>query len=179
MQTAVLDATRLAIAVTLLFAGASKLLSPYPLAHGIRSAFNWTRAHLRASSYLARGIAVVEITASLLVASAWLLPIGLVSVGAVGAGVIVFTLVSMSRGARVSCGCFGESSGKPAGVPNLLAGVAFVGVAALLLVLDRGAGADPALLLALTAILAVAAAMVRHRAELLRPYARHFKSFAK
>lgn len=178
MYTAVLDAARLAIAVTLLFAGASKLLSPHPLANGLRSAFNWTPVRAHRLSHLARGIAVVEIVASLLVASGWLLSIGLVLVGIVGAGIVAFTAVAMSRGGQVSCGCFGESGGKPVGVSNVMAGIALAGTAVLLL-MARDTGSDPALLLALTAVLAVGAAMIRHRAELLRPFARHFQTFAK
>jgi hypothetical protein len=127
MHTVVLSAAKLAIAVTLLFAGASKLLSPHPLANGLRSAFNWTRVPVHRLSHLARGVAVVEIVASLLVASGWLLSVGLALVGIVGAGIVVFTAVAMSRGRQVSCGCFGESGGKPVGMSNVMAGIALAG----------------------------------------------------
>ncbi|HEY8472614.1 MAG TPA: MauE/DoxX family redox-associated membrane protein [Natronosporangium sp.] len=168
------DAGRVALAVILLLGGAAKLLSPRPLATLLHQVYGWARP---AGVAAARAVAALELTAAFLLAGGWLVAAGLTVTGLVGAGIAGFTVIAMRRGATAPCGCFGESSGRPIGVRNLLAGAALLAGAVGLLVLPGAGTAEPALLLPLTALIALVAVMVRDRARLLAPFRRHFEGF--
>jgi hypothetical protein len=170
MWAYVLDAARLAIAVALLVAGASKLVSPRPLAASLGQVFGW---HRPAGVWIARAVAVTELVAAFLLATSWALTLALTLTGLVGAGTAVFAITAVRRGATAPCGCFGESSGRPVGVRNLLAGSGLLAGAIGLLALP-GTGAAAELMLPLTAATALLAVMVRDRARLLAPFRRHF-----
>jgi hypothetical protein len=189
------DLGTLAIAVTLLVAGASKLLSPHPLARGLGQVYAWAGARRRLAAGLARGIACVEVVAALLVATRWWSPAGYLLAGVVGLGIAGFATSALTRGRAVACGCFGETGGRPVGAVNVLAGLGLVvGSAILLVVSERSSGASDAVgfavarsvpapdptdgtLLGLTSVLALAVVLVRHRSRLLDPFRRHFRSF--
>jgi hypothetical protein len=165
------DVGRMAIAVTLLVGGASKLVSPRPLATSLGQAYALTRP---VGTWAARIVATVELVAALLLAGAWAVVIGLALTAMVGAGIVLHSTIAIRRGATAPCGCFGESGGRPIGIRNLLAGVALLAVAASLLVLP-GAGAAPAAMaLPLAALIGLVAVLVRDRTRLVAPFRRHF-----
>jgi hypothetical protein len=161
----------LAAATTLLVGGASKLASPRLLASSLSQVYGLARP---LGSRVARGVAGVELAAAALVAAAWARPVGLTLVLGVGAGIVMFSYTAMRRGVAVPCGCFGESSGRPIGVRNLLAGAGlFLG--AILLFLPTGAApASAAAMLPLVGAVALLAVMTRDRSALLAPFRRHF-----
>lgn len=168
------EAGRLAIAVTLLVAGASKLVSPGPLARSLGQTYRWSG---RSGTVAARAVAVVELLAAFLLASYWAATAGLALAGLVGAGIVAFVATALRRGSTAPCGCFGEVGGRPIGARNLLAGTGLLGGAIALLVLPGGApAAAPAeLALPLTVLIALVAVMVRDRVRLLAPFLRHFR----
>ncbi|HEX6681436.1 MAG TPA: MauE/DoxX family redox-associated membrane protein [Candidatus Limnocylindrales bacterium] len=167
------DAGRLAVAAALLVAGASKLVSPRPLATSLGQVFGWARP---AGIAAARVVAAIELLAACLLAAGGPLIVGLALTGLVGAGIVVFVSAAMRRGATAPCGCFGESSGRPIGVRNLLGGIGFLAGAGGLLILPGPGTATAELMLPLTATVALAAVMVRDRARLLAPFRRHFRN---
>jgi hypothetical protein len=169
----------LAIAVTLLVAGASKLLSPHPLARALGQVYAWARARRSVATGLARGIACLEIAAALLVATRWLGPAGYLLTAVVGLGITGFAISALTRGRAVACGCFGETGGRPVGAVNVLAGLGLVAGSAVLLVPRSVPAPEPTegTLLGLTSVLALAVVLVRHRSRLLGPFRRHFRSF--
>jgi hypothetical protein len=169
------DAGRLAVAVTLLVAGASKLISPRPLATGLGQVFGWARP---VGTVAAMTVAAVELVAAFLLAGAWAVTAGLALTGLVGAGIVGFATAAMRRGATAPCGCFGESSGRPIGVHSLLAGAGLLAGAIGLLVLTGTGTAAAELMLPLTAVIAMVAVMVRDRARLVAPFRRHFGELA-
>ena len=164
------DAVRLAVAVILLIGGASKLVSPRPLAGSFAQVYGWRPVTGR---WAARAVAGVELLAAFLLAAGWAVTTGAVLAGLVGAGVVTFAGTAMRRGATRPCGCFGESSGRPIGVHNLLAGVGLLAGAIVVLVLPTSGPVEAQLILPLTAIGALVAVMVRDRARLLAPFRRH------
>jgi hypothetical protein len=166
------DVGRLAIAVTLVVAGGSKLVSPQPLARSLGQTFGWGRP---AGAAAARAVAVVEVVAGLLAASYWAATVGLALTGLVGSGVVVLVVVALHRGVTAPCGCFGEARGRPVGVRNLAAGAALLAGAIGLLALPGAARVPAELLLPLTAVLAMVAVMLRDRARLRSPFRRHFR----
>jgi hypothetical protein len=178
--TVVLDLGTLAIAVTLLVAGASKLLSPHPLARALGQVYAWAQARRPVVTGLARGIACLEIAAALLVATRWLSPAGYLLAGVVGLGIAGFATSALTRGRAVACGCFGETGGRPVGAVNVLAGLGLVAGSAVLLAIARSVPAPEltdGTLLGLTSGLALVVVLVRHRSRLLGPFRRHFRSF--
>lgn len=172
---------RLALAVTLLVAGASKLFSPRPLARSLTQTYRQVRPG--AAIVTARAVAVTELAAAFLVASFWAPAVGLGLAGLTGLGIVVFTTTAMIRGTTAPCGCFGESSGRPVGLRNLLAGAGLLIGAALLAaplveplpVAQPEAPARAAVFLPLTAAVSLAAVMLRDRSRLLSPFLRHFR----
>ncbi|SRR5690606_30326543 len=167
------DALRLAIGVILLVSGASKLVSPRPLAASLGQVYGWPRP---TGVWAARGVAGVELATAFLVAGGWLIPVGSALTGAVAAGIMIFSITAIRRKATAPCGCFGESRGRPIGVRNVLAGAALMLGAAGLLVLPGTGEAAAELMLPLTAVAALVAVMVRDRARLMAPFRRHFRS---
>jgi hypothetical protein len=165
------DAGRLAVAAILLVGGASKLFSPQPLAVSLGQVYGWARPIGVAA---ARAVAVIELVAAFLLAGAWAVTAGLALTGLVGTGIVAFSVTAVRRGATAPCGCFGESSGRPVGARNMLAGVGLLGGAVGLLILPESGSAPAALVLPLTATTALVAVMVRDRARLLAPFRRHF-----
>lgn len=170
------DLGSLAIAVTLLVAGASKLLSPHPLARGLGQVYAWAESRRSLATRLARGIACLEISASLLVATRWLSPAGYLLVGLIGLGIAGFATSAITRGRTAACGCFGETGGRPIGAVNVLVGLGLLGGSVILLVLSAPDASDGTLL-GLTSVLALTVVLVRHRSRLLSPFGRHFRSF--
>lgn len=166
------DAGLLAVAVTLVVAGGSKLVSPQPLARSLGQTFGLGRLR---GVVAARAVAVVEIVAAFLVASHWVVTVGLTMAGLVGVGIIVFVVAAMRRGTTVPCGCFGEARGRPVGVGNLTAGAALLAGAIGLLALPGAARVSTELSLPLAAVLAVVAVMLRDRTRLLSPFRRLFQ----
>jgi hypothetical protein len=165
------DAGRLAIAVTLLIAGASKLVSPRLPAASLGEVYGWTRP---VGTGAVRTVAAIELVAATLVASGWALTAGLALTALVGTAIVAFTLTAMRRGVDSPCGCFGESGDRPIGARNLLAGAGLLAGAAGLALLPGTVAAPAALGLPLTAVIALAVVMVRDRARLLAPFQRHF-----
>jgi hypothetical protein len=166
------DVGRLAMAVTLLVGGASKLVSPRPLAIGLGQVYGWSRP---VGMWAARTVATVELAAALLLAGAWAAVVGLALTALVGTGIVLHATIAIRRGATAPCGCFGESNGRPIGVRNLLAGIALLTAAVMLLVLPAAAGATPAAMgLPLAAVVGLVAVLVRDRARLVAPFRRHF-----
>jgi hypothetical protein len=165
------DAGRLAVAATLLVAGASKLASPRLLAASLGQVYGWARP---VGTGAARVVGVVELVAAFLLAGAWAVTAGLALTGLVGTGIVVFAFTATRRGVTAPCGCFGESSGRPIGARNLLAGAGLLAGAVGLLTLPGTGTAGAELVLPLTAALALVAVMVRDRARLLAPFRRHF-----
>jgi hypothetical protein len=166
------DAGRLVIAATLLVAGASKLANPRPLATSLATVLGLARGP---GGALARTIAAAELTASFLLAAGWSVTVGLALTGLVGAGIVVFVLIAMLRGASVPCGCFGETGDRPIGPRNLFAGMALLAgpiILAVLPVTSRG------FLLPLAAVAGLLAVMARDRVRLLAPFRRHFQPVA-
>jgi hypothetical protein len=178
--TGLLDLLRLVIAVTLLVAGASKLLSPFPLARGLGQVYGWAASRRRSATLVARAVAAVEVVAALLVATRWLEPAGYLLVGLVGCGIAGFAVTALTRGRSAECGCFGGSGGRPVGAGNVLAGLGLLAGAAVLVVTPSTAAADAAggVLLGLTSASALAVVLVRRRSQLLRPFRHHFRSFS-
>ena len=166
------DAGRLAIAVIFLVSGASKVVTPRPLATSLGQVYGWARAR---GTWAGRTVAVVELATALLLAGGWLTATGAALTGLVAVGIMVFSLTAIRRKATVPCGCFGESSDRPIGVRNLLAGSALLAVAAGLLLLPGAGTAGAALMLPLTASIALVAVMARDRARLVAPFRRHFQ----
>ncbi len=166
------DVGRLAIAAALLIAGASKAASPRPLAASLGQVFGWRQA---AGIRIARAVAAIELAAAFLLAGAWAVTVGLALTGLVGAGVILFVSTAVRRGSTMPCGCFGESSGRPIGVLNLLAGAGLLAGAIALLAMPGKGMAAAEVTLPLTAVIALVAVMVRDRARLLAPFRRHFQ----
>jgi hypothetical protein len=164
------DVGRLAIAAVLMIAGSSKLASPRPFAAGLSQVFGWRQA-----IGVARAVAAVELTAAFLLAAAWAVTAGLALSGLVGAGVVVFVAVALRRGARMPCGCFGESSSRPIGARNLLAGVGLLAGSVLLLAMPEKGTAAAEVTLPLTAAIALVTVMARDRARLLAPFRRYFQ----
>lgn len=171
MWVHVFDAARLAIAVVLLVAGASKLFSPRRLAVSLGQVVGWNRP---VGIWIARAVAVTELAAAFLLASSWALGAALALTSLVGAGTVVFAITAIRRGATAPCGCFGESSDRPVGLRNLLAGTGLVAGAIALLVWPAPDAATAELMLPLVAATALVGVMVRDRARLLAPFRRHF-----
>jgi len=166
------DAGRLVIAAALLVAGASKLAGPRRFASSLGEVFGLARV---TRNGLARTVAAAELIAAFMLASAWSVTLGLALTALVGAGIVVFVLIAMSRGSTAPCGCFGESGSRPIGVRNLLAGVGLL-AGAIILPLLPVAGATPLPpLTALTSVIALLAVMVRDRARLLAPFRHYFQ----
>src|SRR5262245_6955398 len=89
------DAGRLLAAVTLLLGGASKLVSPRPLAVSLGQVFGWVRP---VAIVVARVVATVELVAAILLASpsvfgAWALTVGLALTGLVGVGIVGYATI--------------------------------------------------------------------------------------
>lgn len=166
------DAGRLAIAVILLISGASKLVSPRPLATSLGEVYGWARS---TGTWAARVVAGVELATAFLLAGGWLILAGSALTGVVAAGIMIFSITAIRRKATVPCGCFGEASGRPVGVRNLIAGAALLAGAAGLLLLPGAGDAEAALMLPLTAVIALVAVMARDRARLVAPFRRHFQ----
>jgi hypothetical protein len=166
------DLGRVAIAAALLIAGASKLASPRPLAASLGQVFGLRRA---AGIGIARAVATIELAAAFLLAGAWAVMAGLALTGLVGAGVVLFVITAVRRGATMPCGCFGESSGRPIGIRNVLAGAGLLAGAIGLLAMPETGTAAAEVTLPLTAAIALVTVMIRDRARLLAPFRRHFQ----
>jgi hypothetical protein len=173
----VADVVRLVIAVILLLAGGSKLFSPQALARGLAEMSGRVSTATGGFAVAARAVAVVELTAAVLLAGQWSTPIGGLLAGAVGFGIAAFAGTGLVLRRRPSCGCFGADSGRPVGPVNLAAGLAITAGAALIGRAGPGWG-EPAEGLILTALCTLAVVLVGHRAALARPFRRHFRTFA-
>ncbi len=173
----VVDVVRLVIAVTLLLAGGSKLFSPQALARGLAEMSGRAATAAGPFTTAARAVAVVELTAAVLLAGYWSSPIGALLAGAVGFGIAAFATAGLVLRRRPSCGCFGADSGRPVGPVNLAAGLAMAAGAGLIVQAGPGRG-DPADGLVLTALCTLAVVLIGRRAALARPFRRHFRTFA-
>ena len=181
MLTYLLDVGRLFLGLILLLAGGAKLLRPHPLAAGLAKVHGVDPALQGPSVHVARALAGVEVLASFLIVTRWWVSAGLMLAAAVGFGVAVFAASAVALDRRAPCGCFGAAAGKPVGLTNVLTGLT-LGSGSLLMLVKApptwayGASGE---LLALTCLLALAITLVRYRSGLVRPFARHFRPFAR
>ncbi|MCM4080894.1 MauE/DoxX family redox-associated membrane protein [Paractinoplanes hotanensis] len=177
MTDHVVDAVRLAVAVTLLLAGGAKLFSPRALARALAE-MSGRPGRTGVFVTVARTVAVVELTAAVLLAGGWFAPGGAVLAGGVGVGIASFAGAGLVLRRRPACGCFGADSGRPVGPANVAAGLALAAGAVLTgLGADGDAGAADRLVLA--ALGALVVVLVRRWAVLVRPFGRHFRIFAE
>lgn len=172
------DLISLTLAVPLLLAGSAKLLSPAPLAHGLGEVYPWTVSRKRARIRIARAVAAVELAAAFLVLTGWLSPAGYVLAGGIGLGIAGFAASAIRLGRAVTCGCFGETGGRPLGAGNVAAGLALAAGSVLAFV-GVPAGGRHAILLPAASALALAWMLFKHRSRLAGPFARHFRSFSR
>jgi hypothetical protein len=172
------DTASVAVAVTLLLAGASKLFRPAPLAEGLGKVFRWAASRRALVIRLVRGVAAAEVTAALLVPVAWLNPVGLVLAGVLGLAIAGFAVSAIVLGRTVACGCFGETGGRPLGPGNVAAGIALC-AGSFLAFLGASTGTGKNVLLPAVCAVALAWVLFKHRARLAGPFARHFRSFSR
>ena len=177
-QALLSELVSLAIAVPLLLAGGSKLMSPAPLAAALGNVYRWAGSRPNLTALIVWVVAAAELSAALLVLTGWLRPAGFVLTGAVGLGIAGFAVSALLLRRRVSCGCFGEAGGRPLGPGNVLAGLALVAGA----FIARQAGPPQtaeAVLLLLACTVALAWVLSKHRTRLSGPFGRHFRSFSR
>lgn len=172
------DIASVAVAVTLLLAGASKLFNPTPLADGLGKVYRWAASRRTLVVRIVRGVAVAEVAAALLVAAAWVNPVGFVLAGALGLSIAGFAVSAIVLGRTVACGCFGETGGRPLGPGNVAAGIALA-AGSLLAFLGASSGAGRAVLLLVVSAVALAWVLFKHRTRLADPLTRHFRSFSR
>ncbi|WP_117211569.1 MauE/DoxX family redox-associated membrane protein [Allorhizocola rhizosphaerae] len=171
------DLVSLAVAVPLLLAGSSKLLSPAPLANGLGEVYRWAVSRPRARIRIARAVAAAELTAAFLVLTGWLGPVGYVLAGGVGLGIAGFAASAIRLGRTVKCGCFGETAGRPLGAGNVVAGFALA-AGSVLAFAGSPTGSRHELLLSAASAIALAWVLFKHRSRLAGPFTRHFRSFS-
>jgi hypothetical protein len=168
----------LGIAVPLLLAGGSKLMSPAPLAAALGKVYRWAGSRPNLTMLIVWVVAVTELSAAFLVLTGWLRPAGFALTGAVGIGIAAFAASALLLRRHVSCGCFGEAGGRPLGAGNVLAGLALVAGAFVARQASPLQSAAVVLLL-LASTAALAWVLFKHRTSLSGPFGRHFRSFSR
>lgn len=171
---------QLVLAVTFLYAGSAKLFVPKPLGKALLTVSGMGQSRRRAANHYARAVGLAEVVVAFLLVSPFGTVVGLAGAAALGASMALFASVALARGAKVACGCFGESRERQLGHLQLLCGVAIAVVASVMLsrVPVDGRAETPGLL-AGASLLALILVVGRNRVALLRPLRRHFQPFTR
>ncbi|MEU2615146.1 MauE/DoxX family redox-associated membrane protein [Micromonospora sp. NPDC007271] len=170
---------QLALGVIFVFAGASKLGAPRPLARALISVAMAPASYQMPAVHVSRAIGLLEVVVAFLLLSGTAPTAGLLGIIVFGIGIAVVASAALARGVSVACGCFGSPSGRPLGVRQLLTGLVLAVVASLVVVdLPGRAATNDAGLLAAACVLALSLVLVRHRSAILRPIRQHFRPFS-
>ncbi|HEY2241303.1 MAG TPA: MauE/DoxX family redox-associated membrane protein [Streptosporangiaceae bacterium] len=116
------------VAALLVRSSALKAVTPDVIADALAEL---SRGRWRPSARAMRAVAGIELTAALAITAPSLRVAAWVITGLLGISFVVLGTAGLLTGSTRPCGCFGAESERPLGVPSVLAGSAFLALAAI------------------------------------------------